>query len=429
MRKKPNAIFITIFTICIIIFVCINDSSKADIQTIAIENPENIVKEKNTVDSTSIQILAVGDIMVHGPQLRAQYDTTTQEYDFLNNFQFVKPYIQRADVAVCNLETTFGGNDKKYSSFPRFNTPDSLVHALKDTGLDVIATANNHCLDTGADGVIRTNQIVKNAGLDVIGTTINENEEPFVIKNIKGIKVGFISYTYETRPYGKYKTLNGLKIPTSFEKNINTFNYDHLDQELQKMHMNINAMKEKGAELIIFYVHWGNEYHRNPNAYQKKMAKALANFDVDLIFGSHPHVVQPIEFIESDTGKKVMVVYSMGNFLSNQRYEIMKNRYTEDGIMINATFMKTFENNKVTLKEVTYIPTWVHKYLKNGRRVYEILPLTDALNNHEMYQLLDKNSLWRAENSQKNTCMQMESVPYEKIKLSPTFLNMEQNGK
>lgn len=390
--------------------------AKGDNKEIAKASKENRVE---------IKITAVGDIMVHGPQLRAQYNEELKVYDFRNNFKFIKPYIEDADIALCNLETTFAGEKLGYSSFPRFNTPDALGDALKDTGFDVIVTANNHTLDKGKQGVLRTMGVLKQLGLSIIGTQEEKEEENFIIKEVKNTKIAMIAYTYETPKYGEYKTLNALPIPKDLEKNINTFNYDTLDANLKGMQQEIQKMKDYGAEIIVFYLHWGNEYQQNPNEQQRKIAQALASFGVDIIFGSHPHVLQPIEWIPKKEGiQKTMVVYSMGNFLSNQRYEIMKNRYTEDGMIVNAIFNKNLDNNRITLKEICYTPTWVHKYLEKGKRIYEILPLTDALNHPTAYHLTNKTSLWRAENSKNNTIRLIESSPTSKhILLAPPMIN------
>lgn len=384
-------------------------------EEIYIEREEKHI-EKRKVPPVEITISAVGDIMVHGPQLRAQYDKKNKVYDFKNNFQFIKPYISKSDLAICNLETTFAGNKRKYSSYPRFNTPDSLAEAIKDAGFDVVSTANNHTMDSGKDGVIRTVKVLRNFAFDVVGTKEKETDKNFIIKEVKGIKFGVSAYSYETRKRGKNKTLNGLLVPNEIEGNINTFNYHTIDQDLEKMKKEIQSMKEEGAEVIIFYLHWGTEYQRNPNKNQKRIARSLADLGVDVIFGSHPHVLQPMEFIHSKNREKdTLVVYSMGNFLSNQRYEILKNRYTEDGVIVDVTFIKNFEENEVRIKEVKYLPTWVHKYFKNGKRIYEIVTLDGNLDDQEGIYIENKNNAWRARNSKNNTIKLMESTKDERI--------------
>jgi len=359
-------------------------------------------QEEVLPEYVEINITAVGDVMVHGPQLKAQFNKENNAHDFRNNFQHIKSHINKADLALCNLETTFSGEDKQYSGYPKFNAPDSLGDALKDAGFDVVVTANNHSIDLGTHGVDRTLSVLKNLGLQPVGTKADTAEDNFIITEVKGVKVGIIAYTYETPKYHGKRTINALVIPQEVEDRINTFSYDDLDIQLSLMKTEIDNMKSRGAEVLIFYMHWGNEYHIKPNEYQKNIAQALCEYGVDIIFGSHPHVVQPIEILKSqDNNNTTLVAYSMGNILSNQRYEILKKRHTEDGIIVNATIKKNFKTNAINLEKVTFIPTWVHKYKHQGKNVYEIIPLHQGVN-QDLFKL-STNNLWRAENSKNNT--------------------------
>ncbi|AOT72876.1 CapA family protein [Geosporobacter ferrireducens] len=374
-------------------------------------------KEEEEEKPITLQITAVGDIMVHGPQLRAQWNEQAKSHDFHNNFQFVKNYIQQADLALCNLETTFAGKERGYTSFPMFNSPDSLTHALMSAGFDGTSTANNHTLDTGIEGMLRTIDVLRENGMQTFGTRKNLNEEAFQIIERNGIKIGLTAYTYETPPWGEFKTLNAIKIPKEAEALIDTFGYETLPQDLEKMKERIQHMKAAGAEVIIFYLHWGNEYEQEPNVFQRQIAHYLAEQGVDIIFGSHPHVLQSIEYIRG-SGKETLVVYSMGNFLSNQRYEILKNRYTEDGIIVNVQLRRNSSNEPITIERVTYIPTWIHRYSKGKKLIYEILPLPAALEHPESYNLFSaKDSLWRAEKSFRNTVDLIEKQLNKRISI------------
>lgn len=351
-----------------------------------------------------IQLTAVGDIMVHGPQLKAQYNKISDQFDFHNNFHFIKPYVENADLALFNLETTFAGEDKGYSSFPRFNSPDSLAEALQTAGFDVAVAANNHTIDTGMDGVLRTLDVLHEKKLKTVGTRKSHKESRFLIENIKGIKIGITAYTYETPAYGKNKTINSLILPSNLEPLINSFRYDRLEEDLIQMKSTIDDMREAGAEIIVFYLHWGEEFQREPNDYQKLIAQVLNTYGVDIILGSHPHVLQPMEWMEHPKyGNQTLVVYSLGNFLSNQRYEILKNRYTEDGMLVHVKIMKDMVNNSVHISNVSYQPTWVHKYIDGSKRVFEILPLPEALESFEEFHLSSKESQYRARLSYDNT--------------------------
>ncbi|KAB3535331.1 CapA family protein [Alkaliphilus pronyensis] len=373
------------------------NQEEADVVVIEESKP----KKPEFIDIT---ISAVGDIIVHSPQLTAQYFDDT--YCFKNNFEFVKPYLQSADLMLGNLEITFGGSDLGYAGYPMFNTPDALAKALKQAGFHGLATSNNHTLDTGKAGVIRTIDVVKENSLIPFGTRRNTEEQSFSIIDIKGVKVGLSAFTYETPRYGDFKTINAIPIPKDTEALIDTFSYEYLDEDLLKMKNRVEEMRANGAEVICFYLHWGHEYHKKPNPYQKKIAYELAEYGVDIIFGSHPHVLQPIEIIEAEENGKsnsTLVVYSLGNFLSNQRYEYLNNRSTEDGLIINVTLRKNLLNNDIQFNKISFVPTWVHKYRKNGRAVYEIIPLLDVLENKEEYNLISNDSIWRAENSKAST--------------------------
>ena len=413
MLKKFLVLLISIVVGCGLIFAYYYYNKKSEdinlkSSIITSSNSATAANSKNK-DTIEIKLSAVGDILVHESQLLSQYNQDTKQYDFTNNFRFVKPYIESSDIAIANLETTLAGEKKKYTGYPTFNTPDAIVDALRDTGFDVLSAANNHILDRGSEGVLRTSEVIRSKGLDLIGIRKAAEDIPFVIKDVKGIKLGFTNYAFETQRINGNKTLNSLIIPKEVEPLIDTFNYDYLDEDLLKIKERINQMKASGAEVIVFSMHWGTEYQRQPNEYQKKIAKALADYGVDIILGTHPHVLEPIDYIESNTSnKKTLVVYSMGNFISNQCFERLNNRYPEDGTIVNITLKKDLKKNIITIKEVNYIPTWVHREPNGTNFTYEILPLTDALNDKQKYNLTSKDSVWRAENSYNATTSLIE---------------------
>ncbi|MCJ7691078.1 MAG: CapA family protein [Clostridiaceae bacterium] len=375
------------------------DSEKIEV-TKEIKDAED-VKEASDIE---VSIVAVGDVIVHEEQLKAQYNKAIGKYSFNNNFKYVKSHIESADIALANLETTLAGEEKKYTGYPLFNSPSSLVDAMKDCGFDILSTANNHTIDRGSEGVFSTLAEIQKRNLKAVGTRENLNEKPYIIQDVKGIKIGVISYSYETPRSGNDKTLNAIKIPSKVTNLINTFSYEYIEEDLNKIKVQIDEMKRQGAEAIIFVIHWGNEYERKPNVHQISIANKLCDFGVDVILGSHPHVIQPIEFITSEkTGKRSLVVYSMGNFISNQRYEYTDNRYTEDGIIVNINIVKSMPSKEIIISEASYLPTWVNKYSNNSKVVYEILPLGDALSSKEKYNLNEDIEVWRASNSSKNT--------------------------
>lgn len=368
---------------------------------------DNLQLSEN-LDYNEASIVAVGDIIVHEEQLKAQLNEGTGEYNFNNNFKFVKSHIQSADIALANLETTLAGEKQKYSGYPRFNSPSSILDAINDCGFDILSTVNNHTIDRDSLGVFSTLKEIQKRNLKAVGTRESLGKKPYIVEEVKGIKIGIISYSYETPRKGKNKTLNALEIPSDVVNILNTFSYEYIKEDLSKIKVQIDEMKSQGAEAIIFFIHWGNEFERKPNVHQKSIANELCDYGVDVILGSHPHVIQPIEFITSKkTGRRSLVAYSMGNFISNQQYERTNNRYTEDGLMVNLQIRKNKASKEITISEVSYIPTWVHKYSENNKFVYEILPLTDALSSKSQYNLNGEIEVWRAENSEKSTRLLM----------------------
>ncbi|MBM7616267.1 CapA family protein [Alkaliphilus hydrothermalis] len=366
--------------------------------------------QKPAPEYTEIVISGVGDIMVHGPQIRAQFQSDTQKYNFENNFKHVQEYLKNSDLMLGNLETTFGGADKGYSSFPYFNTPDELANALKKAGFDALATANNHSYDTGHEGIIRTLDVLQKEGLKTFGTRKNTKGKSYSILDIKGIKVGLSAYTFETPRWGEFKTINAIRIPKEVEGLIDSFCYEFLEEDLVAIKERVKEIKKEGAELVVFYMHWGNEYKGKPNNYQRQIAQALSDYGVDIIFGSHPHQIQSMEVINSKAeDKQTVVIYSLGNFLSNQRYEILNNRKTEDGIIVNIKMRKNLLNDKIEMQEISYVPTWVHRYFVEGKAVFEIIPTYEVIKDPLQYGITSEKTLWRILNSQENTVKSIES--------------------
>lgn len=365
------------------------------------EPPEpNETQEDVIVELT---ISSVGDIMVHSLQYQAAYVAQTGEYDFTGNFKYIKPYIEKADLAIGNLETTFAGPERGYSGYPMFNTPDSMADAIKFAGFDVISTINNHTIDTGIQGMLRTLDILRDRNLIPVGSKSSQEEKSYTIQNVNGVMVGVTGYSYESPSNDGIRRLNGIPIPTQYEEYLDTFDYDEISRDLGDMENRIESMRQDGAEIIVFVIHWGNEYHRSYNSHQQNLAENLNALGVDVIFGSHPHVIQPVKVIEGGNGHKTLVAYSLGNFISNQRYEFLNNRLTEDGMVVYVTFEKNMTTGKITMKETSYLPTWVNRHVVSGKWLYEIIPVYQAIQNPEKYNLISQDSKNRASISLDNT--------------------------
>lgn len=298
--------------------------------------------------SQQIEVSFVGDIMQHGPQIKGAYNAKLDQYEYDPSFQFIKPYIEKSDLAIGNLEVTHAG--KPYSGYPQFSAPDDLSSALKRAGFDVLLTANNHSCDGGAKGVVRTLDVLDSLKILHTGTFRNKAERdanyPLIVEK-KGIRVAILNYTYGT---------NGL-----FVKAPLIINY--IDSASIKADV---AKAKKNADYVVCTIHWGNEYQSKPSTYQKHWEKYIYEQGVDMIIGSHPHVIQPIER-KTIAGKEKLTAYSLGNFVSNQR-----DRYKNGGLMLFTTLEK--KDSNVQLKDVNYRFAYVHTKQVGDFKHYYILP-------------------------------------------------------
>lgn len=329
--------------------------------------PEDLPEEPpKPTGKTTLTISVVGDIMAHMPQVdAARQDDGT--YDFKPVFQDVKPYLEKADIAMGNLETTISNDEIGYTGYPRFRTPEAILEALKYAGFDVITTANNHSLDGVEFGVENTLNKLDEYGFLHTGTARSpEEREQVLIVEKNDIKIAILAYTYGT---------NGMEAAVDKEKLTYMVNY--LNDEA-RIKQDIKKAREQGAEVVIGCIHWGDEYVRQPSDTQKQIADRLFSYGMDIIFGSHPHVLQPMDrkTITDPDGseREVFVIYSLGNFVSNQR-----DRYRDSGVILNLEIVKDYDAQTVGLGKIDYIPTWVHKYTENGKLHYRILPVADYM--------------------------------------------------
>ncbi|HHL2030257.1 TPA: CapA family protein [Clostridium perfringens] len=395
MSKKIKVILASLLIVCSVLVINSIISNNVVTTKGASIDEKEVIKENDKKGffnrfslGRKVNISAVGDIILHDEQIWSAYNEENKAYDFMNNFKYVKNFIEKSDIAYGTIEGTYAGEEIGYSGYPNYNGPDSMIDALKDTGFDIINVATDHSLDKGVEGASKTGEKI-----DKEMTSIGNKK--YIIKKVKGIEIGFTSYTYES----KEGELNGHKIPE--DMNLNTFSYNKLDKELEEMKALIEEMKNEGAEFIVFGMHWGVEYKTEPSKYQVKIAEALNEYGVDLILGSNPHVVQPIEEIEGEDGNKTLVAYSLGNFISNQRLETMGDRRTADGIILNLTLDKSRKGVKI--EKWDYTPTWVYKIPRENKKSdYYILPVEETLNSEEGKKL-DQETLNQLNKSLEST--------------------------
>lgn len=360
------------------------------------EDPDPEPEPKETF--TEITIAAAGDIMVHSAQLKSAYENGEGTYNFKPMFEDVRPILQAADLTLANFETTTAGPELEYSGYPRFNSPDELIDAVAYAGVDVLTTANNHSLDTKDTGLLRTVQEIRKRGIDTVGTYVDGTEERILIKEVEGIKFAILSYTESTNGLGAQYD------PDYLYSILNLMTKENISRD-------IKAAKNANVDFIITFMHWGEEYMTEPNETQIEYAQFMADEGVDLILGSHPHVIQKADILEGRDGKETFVVYSMGNFISNQRQETLGEGYelTEDGIIINFDIQKNDLTGETVITEVEYIPTWVYRHLEEGRETYHyrILPIESFLLKDEISDIYKQ----RMERSYQSTISKMYEFP------------------
>ena len=334
--------------------------------------------QPETVIATAT-ISSQGDLLMHKPV----FDTCRQgdgTYNYESIFRYVKDTVSSYDYALANLETTFGGDDFTYQGNPAFNCPDGLVDSVVEAGYDMLLTANNHCGDTMAAGVKRTLEQIREKGLTAIGTQMNDEEPKYAIVDVNGIKVGMVCYSWAYSYNGSAVSMNGLT-PIKANGTINFFMNNNLPAFYEEVKQIMADMKAAGAEATMMQIHWGLEYQLEENATQNKIAQNLCDIGFDVIVGGHPHVVQPMELLEStvDPEHKTVCIYSVGNAVSNQRagyISLAPGAYTEDGVLFEVTFEK-YSDGKVYVAGTDVIPTWVNMHTTGGVKEYNILPLED----------------------------------------------------
>ena len=381
--------------------------------------PETTVpKEPEHVVSTAT-ILSIGDLLMHG-QLITDAQQADGSYDFSYIFPYITPYVTAADYAAANLEVTLAGPSRPYQGYPMFNSPDAIVDAAKNAGFDMLLTANNHMYDSGEDGFLRTVRTIREKGLTALGTREEAGEPAYTVQDINGIKVGMVCYTYEQRPEN-YRSdrvyLNKNILSATCSALVNSFVGTELDSFYTEIGGILEQMRNDGAEATVMFIHWGVEYQLTQNAEQQQIAQKLCDLGFDVIVGGHPHVVQPVELLEStvDPEHRTVCLYSMGNAVSNQRQGELTSittAHTEDGAMFSMTFSK-YSDGTVYLEDVALIPTWVRAIDVNGNTVvrrsgtirrYEILPLDDSLRSQWQEQFgIDSSTLAQCADSWQRT--------------------------
>lgn len=353
MRLKLIYVFILLAIAAFFVSTCTSTKKivkepeiVADKEIEKIIAPEITTKEVAPInyipDSTSeITINLVGDLMCHLPQTKNAH-LGNGIYNFKPSFEYIKPFLQNADLTIGNLETTFAGASQAYAGYPAFNSPDSYCEALKDAGFDFLVTANNHSMDTRESGLLRTIEIIKKNNLGYAGTYLSqEDHDSLRILKINGIKLGILNYTYGT---------NGSYPNDGHKYMLNVIDSVGISEA-------VKLCKKKGADAILVFYHMGIENISEPTVGQKNAVKYALDAGANIVIGSHPHVIGPTNIQYSKAiNDTVFIAYSLGNFLSNQYW-----RYTDAGVILKLTIQKNVTKNITKFKEASYIPTWVYR--------------------------------------------------------------------
>ena len=312
-------------------------------------------KEKTTVteQETSARIMANGDLLYHDIiYISAKKSDGT--YDFHENFEYVKPWLKQADLVLGDFEGTVN-KDHYLAGYPLFNAPGEVMDAIKDAGYQVLDLAHNHILDSQIEGVVSTADAIEKAGMTPVGVYTHESRDkaPLLIKEVNGIKVAILAYSYG---------FNGI------EQSISQEDYNRYLSDLDEDKMKAEIERaEKEADITIIMPQMGVEYQIEPTEEQKKLYHKMIDWGADIIFGGHPHVVEPAETVEKD-GDKKLIIYSMGNFISNQRIETMQDvenaKWTERGVLMDVTIKK--KSGKTTIETAQAHPSWVSRTPKGG---------------------------------------------------------------
>ena len=366
-KRKLNykKLFKCIFVLILFIFLIFRLSS-------IIFEPNDKLADSSSTSSVpkpiTIHMAAFGDTMAHLTNIKNAYDSSKKDYDFSNVFKNVASYLENADITIGNLETTFAGSSRGYTGYPTFNCPEVLGKNLKDIGVDILTTANNHCMDKGYSGLESTLNFLDEYGISHTGTARSQEEQDTIlVKDVNGIKIAFLCFTYGT---------NGITIPAGNEYSVNL-----IDKELIKYE--INAAKSLNVDVICVSMHWGEEYKLQPNSEQKKLADFLFENGADIILGSHPHVLEPMEkrtvTLEDGTTKDGFVIYSLGNFVSGQIYA-----NTKSTVILDIQITKNSEG-KISIDNINYTPVYLYDSgsSASSRARYTLYDIEKSISDYE----------------------------------------------
>lgn len=352
--------FTLLFSTCLPFFVLIGCTETETAFNInhekrQVQNFKKVNEASWITQETTITLSAIGDVLLHGRVYELQ-ETEPGVYDFGPPLESIEPLVSKPDFLMANQESVPGGVEHGLSTYPSFNSPKEIIPGLKEIGVDMIIAANNHTIDRGIPPLMSALDLYDELELPYSGAYRDEaDRNDHRIIEIEGINIGVLSYTFST---------NGIPIPTGFEDSVAMMEEDRVISDIEEL--------RESVDILVVHMHWGNEYERVPNESQMSWAQRLADEEVDIIFGHHPHVLQPIEQLKQPDGQDTIVFYSLGNFYSGQNYE-----FTDVGGVASVEVTKTKTASKETLALTSPFiePTQVIRG-QNGE--YIVVPMKDT---------------------------------------------------
>ncbi len=322
------------------------------------KEPQSDLKQEKTeevqkVKTSKLSLVMVGDALLHSSLYNDGYQNGV--YDFKKQLEYIKPIIQNYDLAFYNQESILGGTSLGLSNYPTFNSPQEFGDAMIDAGFNMVSLANNHTLDKGEKAVISSCEYWKEKDVLTAGSySSNEEANEIRIKEKNGIKYTLLAYTYGT---------NGIPVPSGKEYLVNLYSDEKVKEDIEKV-------RDK-VDLLIVSMHWGTEYQAEPTEEQKRQANYLSSLGVDIIIGTHPHVIQPITYI-GDT----LVIYSLGNFISAQSTNNDYNKMVE--LMSSIDVIKEEQGGKVNIKLDNLQNELLYNYYQKGSRWtnFKVIPFS-----------------------------------------------------
>lgn len=314
-----------------------------------------VAYQPQTENIQHLTITAAGDCLMHNTQIWAGQEGDIFNFDHF--FQDIAPYLLEGQITSTCFEAPMAGAQAVYTGYPLFNSPDAMADTFKNAGFDIVVTAHNHIMDRGVKGALRTMEVLESRGLDALGTySAAEDGRKPVIKEVNGIKAGYLGYTYST---------NGIPVPDDYEYMVNFIDRDKIVADIKDLRPQV--------DIVILVLHWGVEYTPLPTPEQKEMARLFLESGADVILGSHPHVIQTMEVVNINDEPK-FVIYGMGNFISHQN-----GQERNSGIVLKIDFSKDLSTDRTQIEKIDYTPTFSHHYKANGKTRFRVVAIEDTI--------------------------------------------------